>query len=173
MANTFFIADTHFFHKNIIDYENRPFKDLDEMTKHLIKQWNNTVKKEDRVFHLGDFAFGNRQLQVEVGNRLNGHKILIMGNHDRYTIQHYINCGFSEVSRYPIILDDFWILSHRPMYINCNMPYANIFGHVHSNPEYNDYTNQSICVSVERKHINYTPISFSHIKELMGLEEQQ
>lgn len=169
MSQTFFIGDTHFYHKNVIDYESRPFADTDEMNRELIKLWNSTVGKNDRVFHLGDFSFGNKEKQLSVGNQLNGYKILIMGNHDGYSIKHYMDCGFSEVYRYPIIIDDFWILSHEPKYINKNMPYANIFAHVHGNPEFTDYSSQTICVSVERKHMGYKPISFGRVKELMGV----
>ena len=61
----------------------------------------------------------------------------------------------------PIILNEFWILSHKPMYVNSNMPYANIFGHVHNSPIFNTYSSQHYCVSVER--INYTPISMNEI----------
>ena len=167
----FFIGDTHFFHKNIIGYENRPFSSVEEMNNKLIQNWNYTVKKTDRIFHLGDFSFGNKQMQIEIGQKLNGYKVLILGNHDRYNIRHYIDCGFNEVIKYPIVLDGFWILSHKPMYINKNMPYANIFAHVHGNPEYTDYSDQTICVSVERKHMNYAPISFDRIKTIMGILE--
>ena len=34
----FFIADTHFFHENVIKYENRPYENKEEMNKDLIKQ---------------------------------------------------------------------------------------------------------------------------------------
>lgn len=168
---TFFIADTHFFHTNIIDFENRPFSSVEEMNEVLINNWNNAVTGADRVFLLGDFSFGNKEKQGEIAQRLNGHKILITGNHDNYSMKHYMSIGFEEVYRYPIILDQFWILSHYPLYINKNMPYANIFGHVHSNPQYSDYSNQSIVVSVEREHMNYRPISFARIKELLGTPE--
>ncbi len=63
--------------------------------------------------------------------------------------------------QYPVIYNEWFILSHEPVYINSNMPYANIYGHVHSNPSYADYSAQSFCVSAER--INYTPIEFSQI----------
>jgi calcineurin-like phosphoesterase family protein len=51
------------------------------------------------------------------------------------------------------------------------MPYANIFGHVHANPIYKDFSPQSFCVSVER--INYTPISFEEIKRVIAEEKSK
>ena len=54
----FFTADTHWGHRNIIRYCQRPFADVDEMNEALITNWNSTVGKDDIVFHLGDFAMG-------------------------------------------------------------------------------------------------------------------
>ncbi len=162
-TKTFFIADTHFGHKNVIEYENRPFKTIEEMDKQLIDNWNNTVCDDDTVYVLGDFSFYNKKKTREICLYLNGRKILIMGNHDTEKYGYYIDCGFAEVSRHPVILEDFWILSHEPLYVNSNMPYANIFGHVHNNPLFKDISKQSFCVSVER--INYTPIDFEEIKK--------
>lgn len=45
--------------------------------------------------------------------------------------------------------------------VQTNMPYANIFGHVHNSPVYKTYSSQHYCVSAER--IDYTPISMEHI----------
>jgi calcineurin-like phosphoesterase family protein len=170
MANTWFIADTHFSHNNILKYENRPFDDIMDMNNKLIAYWNSTVKNDDKIFILGDFALCKKETIKEIVEQLHGYKVLIMGNHDQLSPKSYIELGFNEVSRYPVILEQFWILSHAPMYLNESMPYANIFGHVHSNPEYKDYSAQSICVSVERAHMNYRPISFNKVKELMGVE---
>lgn len=167
MSNILFIADTHFYHNNILKYENRPFSSIEEMNERLIDNWNSRVKTNDKIFMLGDFMFAHKNKLPELVSRLNGYKILVMGNHDQLSPLTYINAGFSEVYRYPVIFENFYILSHAPIYINSNMPYANIFGHIHSNPSYKDYTRQSICVSVERKHMNYYPISFNEIKELM------
>lgn len=86
-----------------------------------------------------------------------------MGNHDTQSENYYREIGFESVSRYPIIIENFWILSHEPLYINKNMPYANIFGHVHGNPIYKDFSPQSFCVSAER--INYTPLDFNTIRK--------
>ncbi len=167
MNKTFFIADTHFGDKNIIEYENRPFRNKCEMDKAIIDNWNNTVSDDDTVFLLGDFSSYDKVKNTEICSQLKGSKILVMGNHDTESEKFYYDCGFSSVIRYPVIYKDFWILSHEPMYININMPYANIFGHVHNNPIYSDYSKQSFCVSVER--IKYTPIEFSEIKKLMGV----
>ena len=60
-----------------------------------------------------------------------------------------------KVYDHPIILDNSIILSHEPMFMNDNMPYFNIYGHVHDKAEFKDRTENSWCVSVER--INYTP----------------
>ena len=53
----FIIADTHFFHENIIDYCDRPFKDWQEMNAVMIERWNEVVTPEDEVYHLGDCIF--------------------------------------------------------------------------------------------------------------------
>jgi calcineurin-like phosphoesterase family protein len=72
------------------------------MNKELIKRWNNTVKKTDRVFHLGDFCLGLKE-NIELARLLNGKKILIKGNHDRTNNQIYLDNGFAEVYNFPIV----------------------------------------------------------------------
>jgi calcineurin-like phosphoesterase family protein len=166
-VSTYFIADTHFGHAAIIKYQNRPFKTVVEMDAKMIKNWNKTVRKGDIVYMLGDFALCGKSRLQELAIGLNGSKYLIMGNHDSRSPNAYLEIGFARVYDRPIIIDNFWMLSHEPLYVNENMPYANIFGHVHNNPEYADYGRHHFCVSVER--INYTPISFEEIKQKMGV----
>lgn len=153
----FFIADTHFSDTNILIYERNNFNNILEMNETIINNWNKIVSQTDVVYHLGDVG-----KPYNYFHHLNGTKILIKGNHDTLPNQDYIRQGFDEVIDYPIILEDFWILSHKPMYVNQYMPYVNIFGHVHNNPIYNKYSHKHFCVCVER--INYTPISFGTIK---------
>jgi len=82
--NNLFTSDLHFFHNKVIEYSNRPWT-ADEQTEKLIEIWNNQVKKNDNVYHLGDFAFARRFRDLEkvksVISRLNGNKHFILGNH--------------------------------------------------------------------------------------------
>ena len=79
----FIISDTHFFHNNILKYNRPQFKSVEEMNEKLIEQWNSIISKNDRVFHLGDFAFGQDLNAIEqIINRLNGSIYLMIGNHD-------------------------------------------------------------------------------------------
>ena len=78
--NTFFTADTHFNHRNIINYCKRPFTSVEEMDETLIQNWNNVVGEGDVVYHLGDFCFGNPWNYID---NLNGHIKFIVGGHDK------------------------------------------------------------------------------------------
>ncbi len=156
----FFIADTHFSEESIMKYENRPFTSAESMNEVLIANWNGQVGKDDKVYVLGDFGVAG--LEKQILDRLNGIKYLVKGNHDTQTNEYYRQAGFLEVYDNPMIIEGFWILSHEPLYVNENMPYANLFGHVHKSPLFKDYSSQHYCVSAER--INYTPIEFEEIK---------
>lgn len=53
------------------------------MDEIIIQRWNEVVKPEDTVYHLGDIALGPIDKSLSKITRLNGHKIAILGNHDR------------------------------------------------------------------------------------------
>ena len=80
---TFFTADTHFGHANIIKHCNRPFSSVEEMDETMIQRWNERVKPGDLVYHLGDFGFHQKTAQTQkLLDRLHGNKVLLRGNHD-------------------------------------------------------------------------------------------
>lgn len=83
MGDIFIISDTHFGHRNIIEYCNRPFIDVVKMDNAIIENWNKAVTPEDIVYHLGDFWFGNKETFNGYMDRLNGKIHLIKGNHDK------------------------------------------------------------------------------------------
>ena len=163
---TYLISDTHFGdnEKGIINFERRPFQSRMDMIDKLVEYWNSIVGPEDRVYHLGDVFWGmtdeERKLVI---SRLNGEKYLVMGNHDMdRTTEYWRSLGFKEAYDVPVILNNFVILSHEPLYM-VDGPYVNIFGHVHGNKAYKDLSETSFCVCVERDTMNYRPISLSEI----------
>lgn len=153
MSETFFISDSHFGHDNILKFEPiaRPFKNLTEMHETMINRWNQVVGKYDKVYHLGDFAFGSSN--IELAKFLNGQKELILGNHDKYNKTLYLQ-HFNQVHGVK-----FWfncILTHvpvHPMNLEGRSDF-NIHGHLHSKclPD-----KRYINVSVEQN--NLTPIN--------------
>lgn len=90
-----FTSDTHAYHKNIAGpsvsewkkgYRN--FNNEIEMTDTIVETFNKYVKKNDELYHIGDWSFGGidniwkfrKQLNVEVIH-------LIFGNHDNHIIK--------------------------------------------------------------------------------------
>jgi calcineurin-like phosphoesterase family protein len=184
-AKTYFISDTHFNHKNIIKYCNRPFKDIEEMNNTLIKNWNNTVTDYDTVYHLGDVALTNESEMKNLISKLKGKKILIRGNHDAKSMEFFKNVGFYAVTSETIKLEQYKIiLSHIPL-DDTKIPegYTNIHGHIHNNPLYqiNPTTNEmeypkelyseKLHINVSVDVIDFKPISLEEI--LKKIKEKQ
>lgn len=92
----FFTADWHLGHENVIKFSSRPFKNADEMAEGLIKRYNSRVEEEDICYFLGDFSMANVEDSKTYLSRLNGRKILILGNHDRGSAGMY-KMGFDAV----------------------------------------------------------------------------
>lgn len=78
----YFTSDHHFGHENIIRLCGRPFDSVKEMNDAMVERWNNVVADEDTVYVVGDFALGKISETLQYVGKLNGKKILIVGNHD-------------------------------------------------------------------------------------------
>lgn len=79
----FYISDLHFGHANVLNYDSRPWTNVDEMNKDMIYLWNQRVGKRDTVYILGDFSMTLSIKEAkDIVNQLNGNKHLIRGNHD-------------------------------------------------------------------------------------------
>ena len=172
MSKIFFTADTHFGHKNIIKYCERPFSDVHEMNKTITQRWNERISKEDTVYHLGDFCFGKPGVYIE---KLNGTIILIRGNHDKSFMGKYF-----EKHRYlKMQIGRFnCLLNHRPVYpIGTPDPFNDhdmfalekshdcdivLCGHVH---EKWLWAGKSLNVGVDQH--NFYPLSIEEIIELI------
>lgn len=166
MSVVYFISDLHFHHKNILKFEgdNRPFSSVEEMDEELVKRWNDKVTNRDKVFVLGDFAFGS---DISIAGRLNGNKILVMGNHDYKNADEYLKY-FTKV--YGCTQYKGYLLTHIPVHRSQKYRYkGNIHGHLHSrilidDSMENEFDPFYINVSVERLP-NLQPMEFNQLIE--------
>lgn len=175
----FFTSDTHFFHRNIIKYCNRPFENTDEMNKTLVENWNRVVPKDGIVFHLGDVSLtATPKALNDLLHSLNGEKYLIIGNHEKdalgkeYVREHWkgiydiaeifvpdeeITYGEQHIvmCHYPMIV---WNASHRGSW--------GLFGHVHGGlSNKGEIKHSPLAMDVGVDCHNYSPISYQQVKE--------
>ena len=80
---TWFAADHHFDHTNIIKYANRPFACKEVMNIEMINRHNSVVAPDDDVYFIGDFSFCQPAKTVDILKQMNGRKYFIPGNHDK------------------------------------------------------------------------------------------
>ncbi|MBR1455153.1 MAG: metallophosphoesterase family protein [Lachnospiraceae bacterium] len=134
----YYIADTHFWHSNIIRINDRPFSSIEEMNKTIIDNWNSRVTKNDIVYIVGDFGFKAQDELVKIASILNGNKTLIEGNHDSKIVKNeQFRSKFSEICQMKIINDNGRTvhLCHYPIiewYGYFRDAYL-VYGHVHNN----------------------------------------
>lgn len=155
----YFLADTHFGHKNIVKEtmgkDHRRFNSVEEHDNYIANQWKKVVRKGDRVFLLGDVAFGKKNLEI-LGN-LPGLKYLIMGNHDCYSTETYLKYFHKVLGSF-----DYhgYLLTHIPVSSTEKERWkGNIHGHLHSVSLHDDWYR---CVSMEQLE-DYTPIMFNKL----------
>lgn len=130
----YYTSDTHFGHQSIIKFCNRPFATADEMDEELIRRWNERVRPEDEVYHLGDFAFRNAKHADTYLSRLNGTKHLIWGNHDTPQVKN--NRRWASSRMYAEVADQgrVVVLFHYPINGSWNKSFHgsfHLYGHVH------------------------------------------
>lgn len=140
MGKTFYIADTHFGHKNIINFDNRPFSSTKEMEDIIVKNWNSVVTRNDDVYILGDFCWDKEDEWIRILNRLNGRKFLIKGNHDLRQMSQKLKNMFHDIKDYKEIKDGnrHIILCHYPILFyrgSYNDAMWHFHGHTHNRTE--------------------------------------
>ncbi len=137
---TFFTADTHFGHGNIVNYCDRPFQNLEEHNRCLIENWNSIVGPKDHVYHLGDFGWGPIDELTKLAGKLRGKIHLIAGNHDPNVKRPPLSGRFSfikDVHYYKGYNGDEKVeifLSHYPhrSWLHSFHGSFHLFGHTHS-----------------------------------------
>ena len=136
MPAVFLVSDTHFGHTGVCRFTRndsvtklRPWDDADEMDEFMVKAWNERVRPNDKVYHLGDVVINRKSLAIM--HRLNGDKVLIRGNHDIFKDTDYRE-HFRELRAYHVM--NGMILSHIPVHVESLGRFGvNIHGHLHAN----------------------------------------
>lgn len=93
---TFVTSDWHLFHDASLEFDNRPFDSMDDMVDKMVRSYNATVPKDGVCYFLGDMGNNKGNKIKEVVDRLNGTKVMILGNHDKGTTSLY-SSGFDVV----------------------------------------------------------------------------
>ena len=167
---TYFTGCEHYSHKNIIKYCNRPFSSYEEMNIKLIKKHNERVKKDDVVYHLGDFILygktktgnGEETKSDNILSQLNGTHIFLEGNHDRG------NRNTLKTKNQEIILNQNGLriqLLHDPIYARIDYDLI-LCSHVHRAWKVKEiyYLGQiRLCINVGVDVNNYMPIRLDEI----------
>lgn len=182
-----FTSDTHYGHGNVIQHCGRPYTNSIEMDDWLVRNWNNHVKVDDIVFHLGDVSFMNPASLPDFLKKLNGKIYLALGNHDKAIRQnsHAVNDRFvmvSDVLRVRIQDADArggWqqlFLSHYAHRVWDKRHYGawHCYGHSHGSlPDAGDFSMDVGFDAIAKNFLNssapeaYRPINYTEIKKLM------
>lgn len=161
--NIWWTSDTHFGHANILKYDQRPFATIEEHDAELVRRWNTVVDPGDLVYHLGDFSWHNKTVDVDgLLEQLHGTKFLIQGNHDHTVVRkakgwakvtpyHEIKIGLQVICMFHYRMT-IWNQAHRGAWA--------LHGHSHGSlPEI--FTAKTIDVGT--MCWNYTPVSYNQI----------
>ena len=173
----FLTADTHYSHHKVIEYCNRPFSSVEEMNEALIANWNRVVKPIDTIYHLGDFALCKPAQAIEIAKRLNGHKHLIFGNHDKSLrkSKEFLDLWESTQDLKEIKVSDETALTGARKIVMCHYPlltwngssYLNFSTHGHCHGNLFDDPHALRC-DVGVDCWNYTPVSFEQIRDKLN-----
>ena len=120
------LSDTHFEHKNIIEYCKRPV-DCDTI---MANNWAEMAQNDTVSIHLGDVTFGKKEALKTILDRIKGKKYLVRGNHDHFSDSKYIDAGFDGVFNALVLRNVLY--THEPVFIFGGGVVANIHGHLHN-----------------------------------------
>lgn len=196
MGKKFYISDWHYGHKNVLGFDNRPFTNIEQMNEELIRRWNSVVSAGDLVYILGDMFWCTPKIAAPIMEQLNGQKILVKGNHDRWHDSKFDKL-FVKIDEYMEIEDEGRnvVLCHYPIpcFKNHFYGWIHLYGHVHNSFEWNMMEHQRflmeelydrqcnmINVGAMMPWIDYTPRTLNEIingyevyrKELNIIEDQ-
>jgi calcineurin-like phosphoesterase family protein len=160
----FVISDTHFGHKNIIKYCDRP----QYHEKLMIANWRRRVKKHDTILHLGDLMMGGNEYYNEfwcnVAPLLTGKKYIILGNHDKRSYD-YEALGFTVIKPFSIKYRKHTVsFDHYPKLLNDeDNKTLHVHGHIHNHAYSRNEINRWGNINVSVEVTNYQPRLISRL----------
>lgn len=174
MGKIFYTSDLHLGSSNIIGYENRPWKTVEEMDAGLIDRWNEIVTDYDTVYVLGDFCFKGATKALEYYGRLRGCVHFIRGNHDHFMTQEtwkrYVTdaCFTEDEGWYKHMQDGEHevVLCHFPILYWDGMDdrgSIHLYGHMHSRPNMQHPHPDAFNVGVDVN--DYRPVTLEELIE--------
>lgn len=166
----FYTSDLHFDHSNMIIYENRPWKTVEEMSKGLVDNINKLVGEEDELYILGDFTLRSQHNRIiELRNAIKcKHVHLVVGNHDYFAKNAWAKDLFETVTPYKEIHDgdQKLVLCHFPiLYWNRMEESIHLYGHMHSRKGMQHPNPRAYNVGVDVNH--YFPVTLDEIKKTL------
>lgn len=162
MSKVYFLADTHWGHRNICKY--RPdFKDNQEHDTAILNSITRRVEKRDTLWLLGDIFF-DYALAMDLMDELSYIRNVrwVLGNHDaennerQDVIPEAVQRGWKIYAMYKY--KSYW-LSHPPIHPDELRGKMNIHGHVHSAT-----IDDARYVNVSCENTGFAPVSLETIE---------
>lgn len=165
----YFTSDLHLGHKNVLEYDSRPFKTIELHDETLINNHNSIVRQEDDFYFLGDFCLANSKKAESYLSRMIGNKFFIKGNHDkRDIIKIYEKYGtyLGEQKKITIHAQEI-ILNHFALrtWWHSNHGVWHLYGHSHGKLEHESWgRSMDVCIILN----NYFPFEFDDIDRILS-----
>ena len=139
----YYISDTHLGDLRVFNKCARPFASLEEMEKTIVDNWNKKVRKEETVYVLGDLAEDGYKKAIDVYAGLNGHKHLLVGNHDMKMLDEIKESNVFESIDFMTLIEDGGrkiCLCHYPVmdWMEFSRGEYHVYGHIHNKTLKND-----------------------------------
>ena len=133
----YYISDIHFYDLRIFNLCNRPFKNIDIFNQYIINKWNSKISYSDDVYIIGDIGSNKVKETINILDKLNGKKHLIVGNRDEDFLKLYEESQiFIEIKYNKQLVDGnrSVFLIHYPLmdWPNINNNCCLIYGHIHN-----------------------------------------
>jgi len=172
-SNFYFSSDWHLAHKNILEYDERPFNTIQQHDQAIINNVNKVCEPTSLLFILGDLSMGKDINYIEsLLNQIQCKMVLIKGNHDKHLKDSFLKSHFIDVRDYLELKSSKgkFILSHFPFYSwdGSHRGTPHLYGHIHKNKANlnGKHFNVGICNSQ-----SYSPFSLEDILKVTDKQE--